>query len=291
MRALKLIVSYATIIMALLYLNASFKVELKWSITFIALGLLFGSLSPLIAARRLYYLSAAAPHASLFSISLSMLAAEAFGISDYYVIALLISMSLMLCIGYAVRSGLDLDTATSVFVSSTTALSVILVYYVLTKYRLTSINAIMLGDPLLIPYQEVLILMTASISVLAIVFTTFKENVCAGIDSDLIKLSGGRAAPYDLIPYVLIGLVVVISLRLVGYVLSHVLVLLPSLVSINISKRARESLIHSIGFSVLASLAGLLLAVYFNVSPSGTVGALLTLFYLITLVSRRYFKR
>lgn len=291
MRALKLVISYTGVIATLLFLNILFKINFKWSITFIALGLLFGSLSPLIAARRLYYLSAAAPHASLFSISLSMLAAEAFGISDYYVVALFISMSLMLGVGYMVRSGIDPDVATSVFVSGATALSVILMYYVLTKYRLTTLNAIMLGDPLLISYQEVLILTTVLIFVVVAVLTTFRENVCAGIDSDLIKLSGVRAVLYDLIPYALIGLVVVVSLRLVGYVLSHVLVLLPSLASMNVSKQAHESLIHSIGFSTLASLAGLLLSIYFNVSPSGTVGALLTLFYLITLVNkRRYFR-
>ncbi|MEM0296749.1 MAG: metal ABC transporter permease [Zestosphaera sp.] len=287
MRTFRLIILYTAVATILSVLNPLFKVEFKWNVTFTALGLLFGSLSPLIATRRLYYLSAAAPHASLFSVALSMLIAGALGISDYYVTAIFVSTLLVLGVGYMIRSGLDPDVATSVFVSSTTALSVLLMYYVLTKYRLTSINAIMLGDPLLIPYHEVLMLTVMSVLVLVVVLTTFKESVCAGIDSDLVKLSGVKAILYDLIPYALVGLVAVTSLKLVGYVLSHVLALLPSLTSINVSKQARESLIHSIGLTTIATLTGLPLSTHFNVSPSGTVGILLTLFYLMTLVKRR----
>ncbi|MEM2021944.1 MAG: metal ABC transporter permease [Zestosphaera sp.] len=274
----------------LLGLSMLLRMELKWITTFISLGLLFGFLSPVIAARRLYYLSAAAPHASLLSITLSIIVTESIGFNNYYLASTLVAILMMLGVNYLVRSGLDPDVATSAFVAGSATSSVLLLHYVLVNYRpVYSINALMLGDPLLVSFQEVLILVVILIVTIAVVLTTFRENICVGIDADLVRLSGVKAIFYDLTPYVLIAINAIVLVKLVGYVLSHVMILLPSLASMNLSKQARETLIHSVGLSAVTALAGLLLSTYLNVSPSGAIGGTLTLIYLATLVKRRCF--
>ncbi len=288
MHAYRLVLTYTLISAFLLGLSMLPRMELKWVITFLSLGLLFGFLSPMIAARRLYYLSTAAPHASLLSITLSIILTGSIGSNNYYLASILIAISMMFGVNHLVRSGLDPDVATSAFVAGSAAFSVLLLYYVLVNYRMVySINALMLGDPLLISFQEALILVVVLILTIAIALTTFRENICIGIDADLVRLSGVKAFFYDLTPYVLIAINAVILVKLVGYVLSHVMILLPSLASMNLSKQAHETLIHSVGLSVVTALAGLFLSTYLNVSPSGAIGGALTLIYLATLIKRR----
>ncbi|MEM0026033.1 MAG: metal ABC transporter permease [Zestosphaera sp.] len=289
MVARALLVTYSSLVLALIITGVFSGLELRWLLTFTSLGLIFGFLSPVIAARRLYYLSAAAPHSTLFSIALSLIVTGTSWSNNYYVVAVAVSVLLMFGVSYMVRSGLDPDVATSVFVAGTTASSVLILYYVSVNYRMTySVNALILGDPLLISYNELVMLSLTSIMTATLVITTFRENVCAGVDIDLLKLSGVKLALYDLVPYFLLGLASVVLLRLVGYVMSHVMILLPSLISINLSKRACETLAHSVGLSTISALSGLMLSTYLNISPSGSVGLLLTLIYLVTFIMRRY---
>lgn len=284
----ELLALYYFLILTLIIIGVFSGLELRWLLTFTSLGLIFGFLSPVIAARRLYYLSAAAPHSTLFSIAFSIMVSGALWSSNYYVIATAVSVLLMLSVGYMVRSGLDPDVATSVFVASTTAFSVLVLYYVSVNYRMTySVSALILGDPLLISYNELIMLLFILVMTAVLVITTFRENVCAGVDIDLLKLSGVRMSLYDFIPYFLLGFASVILLRLVGYIMSHVMILLPSLISMNLSKKACETLAHSVGLSTTSALSGLLLSAYFNVSPSGSVGLFLTIIYLITFIMRR----
>ncbi|MGC8974790.1 MAG: metal ABC transporter permease [Thermoprotei archaeon] len=285
----ELLILYSFLALTLVIAGIFFGLELKWLLTFISLGLIFGFLSPIIAARRLYYLSAAAPHSTLFSVALSIIVTGTSWSSNYYLVAVAVSVFLMLGVGYMVRSGVDPDVATSVFVAGTTASSVLILYYVSLNYRMTySVNALILGDPLLISHNELLTLFFALVMTAVLVVTTFRENVCAGVDIDLLKLSGVRLSLYDLVPYSLLGFASVVLLRLVGYVMSHVMILLPSLISMNLSKRACGTLAHSAGLSTVSALSGLLLSARLNISPSGSVGLFLTIIYLITFIMRRY---
>lgn len=285
----ELLTLYSFLVLALLTTGVFFGLELRWLLTFASMGLVFGFLSPVIAARRLYYLSAAAPHSTLFSIALSIMIAGVSWSTNYYVVAITVSILMMFGVSYMVRLGLDPDVATSVFVAGTTASSVLILYYISVNYRMTySVNALILGDPLLISYGELVTLFLTSMMTAVLVITTFRENVCAGVDIDLLRLSGIRLTLYDLVPYFLLGFASVVLLRLVGYVMSHVMILLPSLISMNLSKRACETLAHSVGLSTVSALSGLMLSTHLNISPSGSVGLFLTLIYLVTFIMRRY---
>ncbi len=285
----ELLVLYFFLVLMLIVTVVLSGLELRWLLTFTSLGLIYGFLSPVIAARRLYYLSAAAPHSTLFSIALSIMVTSSLWSINYYVVAVVVSVLLMFSVSYMVRLGLDPDVATSVFVAGTTASSVLILYYVAVNYRMTySVNALILGDPLLISYNELVMLLLTLIMTAVLVITTFRENVYAGIDIDLLKLSGVKLTFYDLVPYFMLGFASVILLRLVGYVVSHVMILLPSLISMNLSRKACETLAHSVGLSVTSALSGLMLSAYLNISPSGSVGLFSTLIYLVTFIVRRY---
>jgi len=73
----------------------------------------------------------------------------------------------------------------------------------------------------------------------------------------------------------------------VGFVLEHVLLLLPAAIATRLSESSRDVLVASTSVSVMASLVGLYLAVLLDQSPAGVVGLLLLAIYLAVLVLKR----
>lgn len=261
--------------------------EWVWVLTVASLAMLYGSLSPLIAARRLYYLSTASSHASLLAISLALVITETLRTGSIYLWASITSLLLIFSVGFMIYKGVDPDVATSAFVAVTTALSVIMLYYVLVNFRnVYSVNALILGDPLLISSSEAYIILSIGLTALLTSATTFREHVCLGVDKDILKLAGVKTYLYDITLYGLIAVSSIILVKLVGYVLTHVMILMPALISMNVSRCACKTLINSIGLSLLTSLTGLLISTMLNIAPSGTIGLLMFLTYLISFLYR-----
>ncbi|PUA33948.1 MAG: hypothetical protein B7O98_00575 [Zestosphaera tikiterensis] len=281
MNNLQAAITYALLSVFLALITFLMTHELTWVLTIASLAMLYGSLSPLIAARRLYYLSTASSHASLLAVSLALIITETFKVGTLYLWASLTSLTLVFGVGYLIYKGVDPDVATSAFVAATTASSVILLYYVLVNFRsVYSVNALIIGDPLLISPSEAYLALGIGLTALLTSVTTFREHVCLGIDKDILKLAGVKVYLYDVTLYGLIAVSSILLVKLVGYVLTHVMVLMPALISINVSKCACKTLINSVGLSVLISLTGLLVSTKLNIAPSGAIGLLMFLTYL-----------
>ncbi|MEM4620202.1 MAG: metal ABC transporter permease, partial [Desulfurococcaceae archaeon] len=116
---------------------------------------------------------------------------------------------------------------------------------------------------------------------------TYHEQLSISIDIVSTRLSGVNIVVYDLIAYTLIGIGVVGLLKIVGYILEHVLILIPSSIATIVSKSAREALILSILLALNSSLIGLHLSILLNLPPSGLIGFVLLVIYLASMVSRK----
>lgn len=249
-----------------------------------ALGL--GGLGVLVAARRLYFLAGAAPHAALLAALLSIPAAYSLGGSIAAWIAV-ISTVLVYVVGYSIHRGGDPDTVTSVFVSMTASLSVILAYLVVSRYPLgVDLAALVFGDPLLASRTEALEASAAAAAILTLVLLTYREQVYLGVDVDAARLAGLRTWLYDLAFYTLLGLGLGLTIRSVGFVLEHVMVLVPGALA-TYAPSSRDALLYAVSASLLAGGAGLALGALLNVSPAGAAGLVLFLLYLAAYLAAR----
>lgn len=260
----------------------------RWVIVMVSAALVYGFLGPVIAARRLYFLASASPHAALLAAVLAIPLARIIGFGDEYLWAITLGIFLVYFVGYLIHHGVDPDTATGVFVAFTASSSVLAIYYVLTHYPIeTDIWAIIVGDPLLASWDSVFVSLVVLLAVSLLILLTHRENICLGVDRDYVRLVGVNIKVYDLLVFTLLAVATVALIKIVGFVLEHVLVLLPAAIATTWSHSARQALLTSISVSLLAGLLGLYLAVPLNQAPAGTSGLILLAIYLTVLLGRK----
>jgi len=259
----------------------------RWVIVMSSAAIAYGVLSPLIAARKLYFLAGASPHAALLAAVLAIPLSRTTAVSEY-LWALLLGTLLIYVVGYMINRGVDPDAATAAFVAFTASSSVMALYFVLTNFPMeTDIWAYIVGDPLLVSWSDAYYAAGIAMAVLLAALLTRREQVCIGVDRDYARLTGINVDLYDLLIFTLIAVTTIGLIRIVGFVLEHVLILLPAAFATSVAGSSREAIYLSVGASLVASLLGLGLAMATNTAPAGATGLILFTAYMVGLLSRR----
>lgn len=264
---------------------ATLFIEEKWVIVIVSSSVTFGLLAPIIAVRKLYFLAGAVPHSALLATVLAIPLAKYLCLGNEFIWSIILGVALVYSVGYAIYKGVDADTATSVFVASTASLSVIALYYVLTSFPIgTNIWAFIVGDPLLVSWSDVYItLIVAFIVAISVVFT-YREHVIVGIDKDCVRLAGVKVKFYDWLLFTLLGVATITMLKIIGFVLEHVFILIPAAIAKIGSESAIDALLVSLIASLIAGLTGLYITVITGFAPAGVIGLVLFAIYLLLLI-------
>ncbi|MEM0380183.1 MAG: metal ABC transporter permease [Desulfurococcaceae archaeon] len=258
-----------------------------WVLTIILSSMVFSTIGTIVSLRRLQFLAGEAPHTALLAVTLSIPLYRILG-GFPIIYSILLSLCIMYITWFLINKGIEQNIAVSIIVGLTTSLSIVSIYYVLTNYSIEySLSSIIIGDPLLVDLFEISVLVILAVICLLITLLTYHEQLSISIDIVSTRLSGVNIVVYDLIAYTLIGIGVVGLLKIVGYILEHVLILIPSSIATIVSKSAREALILSILLALNSSLIGLHLSILLNLPPSGLIGFVLLVIYLASMVSRK----
>ena len=248
-------------------------------------ALIYGFLSPLIAARRLYFLSAASVHLALLAVVLAIPMSKI--VANEYFWAVIFGLVLMYSVGYAIHRGVDPDIATAVFISFSASITVIAMYFILTRYQIeVNLWSLILGDPLLASWDDIRYSAVVAVFTSTAVILTYKEQIYIGVERDKAAISGINLKIYDWLVYTLLGIATIALIKVIGFVLEHVLILLPSAISMVLAKNSKSALIISVMVSFISNLTGLYIAILANQSPSGTIGLILFTIYLLALLRR-----
>jgi len=176
----------------------------KWLLTVVLASVMYGTISPLVYARRLQFLSAASSHTALLAVLISI------PLSMYiptYLTSMLVGLALMYAVGYAINRGVEPNTATSILVSFTASASVLAMYYVITNYELqTDIWALILGDPLLTTWKDLMFLGLVALLVILVASLTYREQFHIGFDRDCATLAGINVKLYDIAFYSILAI-------------------------------------------------------------------------------------
>ena len=259
-----------------------------WVAVMVSAAVAYGIMSSIVAARRLYFLAGASAHSALLAAVLALPLANSVGLLSERAWAVLVGLLLTYSVGYMIHRGIDPDVATSIFVAATASASALAIYYVLTRFPVEAeLWAIMVGDPLLSSCSEAFYALGVAGLTASAVVLTYREQVYIGLDREFARLSGIRTWAYDLLVFTLLGLITVSLIKIVGFVLEHVLLLLPSAIATRLSRSSRAVLLASLSVSLAASLLGLYLSVLVNLSPAGLVGLVLLAAYLTCMILRR----
>jgi len=262
-------------------------VDPRWVVVVVFASLTYGILSPVIAARRLLFLAGALPHTALLSAVLALILSKSIGgaMELWSVIA---CITFTLLVALLLSKGVEPDTATAIFVSLSISLTVISIYYVLTTFPIeVSLWAYILGDPLLVSWRDVYYMVAISLIVLTLIVPFLREHVLIGVDRDFVRLSGVKTIVYDVAFMVSLALATVGLLKAVGFVVEHVMLLLPGTIAAMIACSGKETIVLGLLVSLLGGLIGLTISLIVGLAPSGLIGLILLSFYLLSLSFKR----
>lgn len=256
-------------------------------LAYLFMGLALSSTSLIVYYRRSELLASECVHIGLFSVTLGYILEYLFNVPTLMT-ALLTGLTMVYLTGLLVKTGFSIEKASAILVSFTTAVSVLVIHYALTNVPARySLSAIILGDPLLLTRSDSLIAISISSLITIIVVLFFKEIVNVSIDPVSASVVGIKTSFYDFLSYTIIGVSTIGLLRLAGYVMEHVLVIMPAIVSSMYSHSLRDHVLNTALIGVAVSALGYLLAVFVDTSPTGLTGLLLVLLMVIGYLVRK----
>lgn len=275
------LVSIASFMLAIQVVDP-YKVAVYW-LTGIALSLV----GVITYYRRLEFLVAGSTHASFLAVTLGYIVASMIGINLYYV-AIPVGLLIVYLAGYLISYGMDPDRVSSFIVASTSSLGVIAAYYALTRFPASfSLSSIMLGDPVLMTIQDMVVASIISVAIVLSAFSIYRVVIFISTDPVSARVVGLRIVLYDVATYTIIGLATIGLLRVCGYIMEHVMILVPPILGARISRSSREHLLSTMILSSISSLIGYLIAIEYGLSPVGATGLVLTLIFLYHVFTRR----
>ncbi|QOR94237.1 metal ABC transporter permease [Thermosphaera chiliense] len=258
-------------------------------ITYLMMGLTFSLTSIIVYYRKMEFLASSATHTSLLAVITGLMLESLTGV-QFPVWSLLIGLFIIYLAGVLIRKGLDPNNTSAVIVASTSAFSVIGGYLLITLFPVSyNLNSLFLGDPLLLSSRDVLLVTLVTVVVSIIFVFSIYEILSLGIDEVSVKLLGLKTEVYDILTYTIIGLTSIGLLRVSGYILQHVLILLPAITASFYSNSGKELILYSITLSLFSCSIGFLLSLYFNLSPTGLTGVVLVVF-MVHGILRRWIK-
>jgi ABC-type Mn2+/Zn2+ transport system permease subunit len=252
-------------------------------------SLMMGVVSPLITARRLYFLATESPHMALLAAASSIILVNTTPINYELFWVVTIGLVLIYLVGYAIHRGVDPDIATSIATAGAVSASIMVMYVALRKFRVSySLWSLIIGDPLLVTRQDLYALALITLIVMVISLSIYEAIIYMGIDRDSSTLIyGKRIRLYDFLFFTVIGLTSLTIVKIVGYILEHILLLLPALVAINIVEGGRKVMLSSICISITSTFLGFSIAIMFNLAPASSTGFIILSIYLLSIAVNR----
>lgn len=259
----------------------------RWLIVVALTSAVYGVLSPVVVSRRLLFLAGTLPHSALLSALLGIIAMNLLGCPLEFC-SIIFSLILVSTVTLLIAKGVKPDSATAIFVSMSVSLTVISLYYILTAFPMeTSVWSYIIGDPLLVTWKDVTFTVIVSAIVLALIIPFLREHVLIGIDRDFVRLSGVRASIYDAMMVASLAIATVGLLKAVGFVVEHVMVLLPGVTASTLARSGKDAIILGFLLSLGGGLLGLLISLITGLAPSGVIGIVMLMLYLLSLRGKR----
>jgi zinc transport system permease protein len=134
-----------------------------------------------------------------------------------------------------------------------------------------SIESLLFGSILLVSFDQILAALVVAIITLGVIFAFFKELVYVTFDETQAKAAGIRTWVFDYLISVLAGIVVIVSIPIVGILLISSLLVLPALSSTQLSKSFRQTVILSPIIGLITVVLGLLVSILIDAAPGGAI--------------------
>jgi zinc transport system permease protein len=161
------------------------------------------------------------------------------------------------------------DAAVAVFLQLGLAAGIVL----LSVARGFGINleSLLFGSVLLVDVDQIITAAAIAAITLGLIFLFFKELVYVTFDETQARAAGIKTWFFDYLISVLAGIVVIVAIPIVGVLLISALLVLPALISTQMAKSFRQTVILSPIMGVITVTLGLLISIIIDAAPGGTI--------------------
>ena len=161
------------------------------------------------------------------------------------------------------------DATVAILLSSGLAMGVILIS--LAKGFTVDIFSFLFGSILLVSLQNTLLILGLCGAVLVIILLLYRKLVYTTFSEEQAKVSGIPVEKLNYLFVVIAAIAVVISMQLVGILLTSSLIVVPNVTAILFSRGFKQTAILSMSFAVFSAVVGILSSYVFNVAPGGMI--------------------
>ncbi len=245
----------------------------------LGIALCCGLIGPFVVLRRLSLLGDGLAHLSFGGIALGLL----LGINP--LLAALVSAVLgSFWIQHLMRKNVYGESAIALVLSLGVGVGVV----VLGAVHGFSVNlySYLIGSILSLTTWDLVAVFSLCIVVSGFMYFCYQDMFFLTFLEDLARFSRQGTQRVNVIFTVLTALVVVLAIRAVGILLVSALLVIPTLIAFELARSFKQTVFYAVLASVIATLAGIILAYIFDLPPSGAIVLLLLAGFLIVRVTK-----
>lgn len=232
----------------------------------------------IVSMRRIAFLGDGIAHASLAGIALGILTGFA-----PLPVAILYSLGVALLVFLIEKSQkLATDTILAVLFSSSLALGVILMHF--TPGFQPELLSFLFGSILSISSGDILTILALSIPSIIWLAAKMPKLYLSSIDADIAKTEGIKTESLKLTFYLVSAAAIVLSVKMLGVILSAGLLIIPVAASKLISVSLKEHVSLAILLSITSIIGGILISLALDLPSGATIILTSALFFLISLL-------
>lgn len=183
------------------------------------------------------------------------------------------------------RSGLKQDSAIGIVFVGMFALGVVMLSKAATFT--TDLSNFLIGNPLGVTPGDLWAALIVTVLVGGLLLAIQKELLLASFDPTEARSVGLPVRRLESLLLILIGLVVVLTVQLVGTTLSVSLLITASAAARLLARSLKNMMLLAAGFGILGGVTGLYLSYYQDTAPGATIVLVNTAIFLLALMFRR----
>lgn len=161
------------------------------------------------------------------------------------------------------------DATVAILLSSGLAMGVILIS--LAGGFTVNLFSFLFGSILLVSLENTILILGLAGSILVIILLLYRQLVYTTFNEEQAKVSGIKVEKLNYLLVVIAGITVVISMQLVGILLTSSLIVIPNVTAMLFSRGFKQTAILSMTFAVFSTVAGILTSYSFNIAPGGMI--------------------
>lgn len=235
-------------------------------------------LSVFISLKKISYMSEALSHISFTGIALAILLGMSVNlISCIFVLIVVLIIGLI-----SMKYKLEESNVTMVILSVSMAIGILLIS--LRRDYTVDLTGYMFGNILLITYSDVIWLGVLILLNLIFLIVYFRDLLYLTYHFEISEFYHIPVKRVYFIFLILLAINIVISVKIVGIIMITAQLILPGMISLNLTKRIPLALLIGLLSSIFASVFGFVLSYQFNFPSGSVIVIILFIIFLFTLI-------